>query len=109
MAIFAHRENGAASARSFLRGVLVGLYAMVAFFAVVGLLVGHVSLIVTYTLAAGGALAMNGISLMQLLREGSPMPLAVAPVSGTGDALVPLSTPPYHQRTHDVGHACAEP
>jgi hypothetical protein len=69
MAVFAHSHGGAGSAHRLLRGVIVGSLAFASFFVVVALLVERLSLVVVYSLAAGAALAVNGLSLVTLLRR----------------------------------------
>jgi hypothetical protein len=69
MAVFAHRHGGAGPAHRLLRGVIVGSFAFASFFVVVGLLVERLSLVVAYSLAAGAALVVNGLSLVTLLRR----------------------------------------
>jgi hypothetical protein len=69
MAIFAHRNGGSGAAYRLLRGVIVGSFAFASFFVVVGLVVEHVSFALAYMLATGVALAVNGLSLITLMRE----------------------------------------
>jgi uncharacterized membrane protein len=69
MAIFAQRNGSSGAAERLLRGVIVGSIAFACFFVVVGLLVQRLSLVVAYTLATGVALAVNGFSLITLLRK----------------------------------------
>lgn len=69
MAIFSHTHGGAGAAHRLLRGVIVGSFAFAAFFVVVGLVVEHVSLVLAYLLATSVALAVNGVSLVALVRN----------------------------------------
>ena len=63
LAAFAQHEAGPAAALRVLRGVLIGLFAFVAFFLVVGLVLPHVSIAVGYALATAAALAVQLASL----------------------------------------------
>jgi uncharacterized membrane protein (GlpM family) len=69
MAIFSHKNGGPGAAHRLLRGVIVGSFGFASFFVVVGLVVERVSLVLAYTLATGVALAVNGFSLVTLLRK----------------------------------------
>ena len=69
MAVFSHQHGGAGAAHRLLHGVIVGSFAFAAFFVVVGLVVEHVSLVVAYILATSMALAVNGFSLLALVRH----------------------------------------
>ena len=69
MAIFSHQNGGSGAAHRLLRGVIVGSFAFASFFVVVGLVVEHLSLVLAYILATSMALAVNGISLVALVRH----------------------------------------
>jgi hypothetical protein len=63
LAAFAEHVEGAGSALRVLRGVLIGLFAFVAFFLVVGLVLPHVSVAVGYVLAGVAAFVVQLASL----------------------------------------------
>jgi hypothetical protein len=67
MAAFSHRQGGPEAALRLMRGVLSGLFAYLAFFLVVALLVEGQDLLLVYTLAACAALGVNGLSLALLI------------------------------------------
>jgi hypothetical protein len=71
MAIFSHTHGGSGAAHRLLRGVIVGSFAFASFFVVVGLAVEHLSLVLAYMLATSVALAVNGLSLVTLVRKQS--------------------------------------
>jgi hypothetical protein len=58
-AAFTHHQQGAEAAAGLLRGVVVGSLAFTAFFLVAGLLLTHLSLMITYLLAALAALTVS--------------------------------------------------
>lgn len=62
LATFAHRHQGAAAANRLLRGVVLGSFGFVSFFAVVGATLPAVSIPATYALATLAALLINGVS-----------------------------------------------
>jgi hypothetical protein len=63
LATFAHRQQGAGAARSFLRGHAISLFGFAAFFIVVGGLLTNMVPIWAYLLAILATMAVNGISL----------------------------------------------
>lgn len=63
MTTFAHRHQGAPAAIQWLRGCLMGMYATVAFYTVIGTLVTILPLLATYALAIVAALLVNGLML----------------------------------------------
>ena len=69
MAIFSHKNGGSGAAHRLLRGVIVGSFAFASFFIVVGLVVERRTLVLAYTLATSVALAVNGFSLVTLVRK----------------------------------------
>lgn len=69
MATFTHHQGGAPAARRLIRGVVTGLFAYLAFFLVVTLLVERASLLIVYPLAAAAALVVNGLSLARLVHK----------------------------------------
>ncbi len=69
MATFTHHQAGPPAARRLIRGVVTGLFAYLAFFLVVILLVEGTSLVITYLVAAFAALAVNGLSLLRLVHR----------------------------------------
>jgi hypothetical protein len=69
MAAFSHRQGGPEAAVRLMRGVLSGLFAYLAFFLVVTLLVERTNLVLVYTLAACTALGVNGLALANLVHR----------------------------------------
>jgi hypothetical protein len=69
MAVFSHRQGGPGAAVRLMRGVLSGLFAYLAFFLVVTLLVERQPLALVYLLAACAALGVNGLSLAILVHR----------------------------------------
>lgn len=63
LSVFAHRQQGPEAANHWLRGVVVGMYATVAFYIVVGGFVTTVPIGVTYALAIIAAFGVNGTAL----------------------------------------------
>ena len=63
LAAFAHRQQGAGAARSFLRGHAVSLFGFAAFFLVVGGALTALPLAWVYPLATLSAIVVNGITL----------------------------------------------
>ena len=63
LAVFAHRQQGAAASRRFLRGHAISLHGFAAFFLVVGLLLPSLVTSGTYLLATLAAVAVNGMTL----------------------------------------------
>jgi hypothetical protein len=63
LAAFAEQLEGAGAALRVLRGVLIGLFAFVAFFLVIGLVLPHVSIALGYTAAAAAACVAQLFSL----------------------------------------------
>jgi hypothetical protein len=61
MGAFAQKQNGAASARMLIRGIIIGCFGGVSFFVVVGLAAERASVAVTYLLATTAAIAVNGL------------------------------------------------
>jgi hypothetical protein len=63
LAVFAHTQLGASASILALRGILTGLYAFATFFLVVGALIAHLPLAITYSLAVIAALGINIFTL----------------------------------------------
>lgn len=63
LSVFAHRQQGPEAANHWLRGAVVGMYATVAFYVVVGGFVTMLPIGVTYALAVVAALGVNGAAL----------------------------------------------
>lgn len=78
LACFAHRNEGPAAAIRVLRGLLLGLFAFLAFYAVLAGLLTRVGLGVAFAVAAAVCLAVHGASLWPLHRERT-RPAAAAP------------------------------
>ncbi len=62
LAVFAHRQQGAAASRNLLRGMTWSLFGVAGFFLVVSGLLPHGEIIWTYLLATIVVLVMNGIA-----------------------------------------------
>lgn len=63
LAAFAHRQQGPAAARNFLRGHAISLFGFAAFFVTVGAMLPTLPALWTYLLATLAAVALNGITL----------------------------------------------
>jgi hypothetical protein len=68
LASFAHHAAGAPAALRVLRGVLIGLFAFVAFFFTLGILLPHTSIAVGYLCAAAALLTVQLVSARALPR-----------------------------------------
>ena len=68
LAVFAHRQQGAAAAMRFLRGHAISLFGFAAFFLVVGGTLPRLGGLGAYALATLAAVVVNGLSL-RLARE----------------------------------------
>ncbi len=68
LTIFAHRHQGHASAVNVLQGLILGLFSFAGFFLVLGLLIEHASLAVSFGSALLATLVMQGLSLL-ILRQ----------------------------------------
>ncbi len=66
LAIFAQRQQGADGAIHVLRGLTLGLFAFAGFYLVLGLLIEHASLAVSFGAATLTALTVQGASLLVL-------------------------------------------
>jgi hypothetical protein len=75
LASFAHHAAGAPAALRVLRGVLVGLFAFVAFFFTLGLVLPHTSIAVGYLCAAA---AVAGVQLVSVRALPKPPPPGVS-------------------------------
>lgn len=71
LSVFAHRQQGPHAATHWLRGMVTGMYATIAFYVVVGALVTVLPIYATYLLAVLIALAINAfaLKLVSLLPE----------------------------------------
>jgi len=69
MGIFAQKQSGPAALRGLLRGNMIGYFAAVSFYVIVGLTVERTSIIVSFLLATAVCLAVNGICLLLILRN----------------------------------------
>jgi hypothetical protein len=63
---FAHHQLGAAGATRVLRGFLVGMYALAAFFVVVALGIERLGAVAAYLLGLVACLAINGLTFWRL-------------------------------------------
>ncbi len=63
LSVFAHRQQGPHAANEWLRGVVVGMYATIAFYIVIGVFVTMLPVYATYLLAVVAALGINGAAL----------------------------------------------
>jgi hypothetical protein len=69
LSVFAHRLDGASGARRVLRGLLVGLFGFIGFFAALALALEPLGIAAAFALASLLALAIQGASLW-LMRRG---------------------------------------
>ena len=72
LASFAHHAAGAPAALRVLRGVLIGLFAFVAFFFTLGILLPHTSIAVGYLCAAAAVLMVQLVSVRALPKPPPP-------------------------------------
>jgi len=63
LAVFAHRDQGAAAAVQLLRGMVLGSFGFATFMLLVGALLDRLAIVPTYTLASVGALGVHGLTL----------------------------------------------
>ncbi len=63
LSVFAHRFQGADAVIEWLRGAIVGMFATVAFYIVIGFGVTALPIPITYAFAIAAALGVNGIGL----------------------------------------------
>ena len=68
LGVFVHFQSGSAAVHQFMRGILSGSFAFVAFFVVVALTIRTVSLPVVYLLASIVAVAIN-FAVLRLVQE----------------------------------------
>jgi hypothetical protein len=68
LTVFAHRHQGGEAARRALRGLLMGLYAFVAFFVVLGWLLPRTSIALAFLGAGIAAMAIQGVSFEMMRR-----------------------------------------
>lgn len=61
LAVFTHREGGPAQVSQFFRGMVLGLYAFLAFFVVLSLLLPHGSIALAFLVGIAAALLVQGI------------------------------------------------
>jgi hypothetical protein len=73
MVVFSHREGGAPAVRQLLRGILIGVFSFVSFFAVVSAGLETLGLVVTYLLASLCAILANALTLVLLVKR-APQP-----------------------------------
>jgi len=66
------RGEGAGAAQRLLRGVIIGSFGFASFFVVIASVVERIDLWAAYLLATCAALAVNGFTLITLMREGEP-------------------------------------
>lgn len=69
LAVFAHRQQGGRAAADVLRGMLVGLFAYVAFFLVVTTLIERAGVGAAFVAAIVAALLAQGVSLWLMRRQ----------------------------------------
>ncbi|TMD23173.1 MAG: hypothetical protein E6I99_07590 [Chloroflexi bacterium] len=63
LAIFAHRQGGAAAASNVLRGLLLGLFSFAAFFLVLALGLNRIGIALSFGVATLVALLLQGATL----------------------------------------------
>ena len=68
LAVFAHRDQGAAAAVQLLRGMVLGSFGFATFLLVVGGLLDSLAVAPTYALASAGALGVHGLTLVVVRR-----------------------------------------
>ena len=68
LTIFSHRHQGSAAAANVLHGLILGLFSFAGFFLVLGLLIEHTSLGLSFGAAILTTLAVQGTSLL-ILRQ----------------------------------------
>ncbi|HEY9288533.1 MAG TPA: hypothetical protein VIT43_11000 [Candidatus Dormibacteraeota bacterium] len=68
LAVFAHRQGGAAAAHSVWRGLFFGLFAFLGFFTVLAATLGPIGIGGSFALAILTALLMQGLTLLLLRR-----------------------------------------
>jgi uncharacterized membrane protein (GlpM family) len=66
LAVFAHRHQGSAAAQNVMRGLLLGLFGFVGFFAAVWTVVTRMDLVSTFSVALVVNLLIQGASLLTL-------------------------------------------
>lgn len=68
LAMFAHRDQGAAAAVELLRGMVLGSFGFAAFMLVVSALLDRLGITPTYALASASALGIHGVTLALVRR-----------------------------------------
>ena len=68
LAVFAHRDQGAAAAVQLLRGMVLGSFGFAAFLLMVSGLLDRLALAPTYALASAGALGIHAVTLALVRR-----------------------------------------
>lgn len=76
LVVFAHRHEGPAAAQSLMRGLALGLFGFVGFFAAVSLFVTELALPLAFTIALGVNLAIHGAAYLILHRTPETTPLS---------------------------------
>ena len=66
LTIFAHRHDGHASANNVLHGLILGLFSFAGFYLVLGLLIGKISLTISFGAAIVTTLIVQGATLLVL-------------------------------------------
>lgn len=69
MVAFSHRQGGAPAARAMLRGILIGVFSFVSFFAVASAGLETLGLAATYLIASICAVLVNGVMLVLLVKR----------------------------------------
>lgn len=69
LAVFAHRDQGAAAAVELLRGMVLGSFGFAAFMMTVSGLLDRAAIAPTYALASAGALGIHGVTLALVRRS----------------------------------------
>ena len=70
LAIFAHRQSGAAAANNVLRGLLLGLFSFAVFFLVLATGLSRLGVAIAFLVAIGIALAIQGLTLRAIRSPG---------------------------------------
>jgi hypothetical protein len=70
MVVFSHRQGGAPGAHQMLRGILIGVFGFISFFAVVSAGLEALGLVATYIIASICAVVVNALTLLLLVKRG---------------------------------------
>jgi hypothetical protein len=71
LAIFAHRQSGGRAATNVLRGLLLGLFSFAAFFLLLAIGLSRFGIGLTFLIATGTALVIQGLTLWAIRGKGT--------------------------------------